>query len=249
MNPSGVCILGSGSRGRAVWRAGFTLIELLVVVAIIAILAGMLLPVLSKAKAKSHRVHCVNSLRQLGLGLTMYADENKDRLPTVVRTASSFTTYYLRRSYDDHMNLGMLLKHKLVTSPMSYYCASRVRRPGEVLAYNAPDNEWDGPIVRSSYPARLLEIDGQPMESTGEWKLPQYVRKVVYSDFVGVMGYQGGGITQFHIYLPHDGAGYNRLFGDGSVRWTRPGPLTSRISETAAPPSRQIKFYEELDSL
>ena len=57
---------------------GFTLIELLVVIAIIAILAAMILPSLNRAKQKSHGVHCMNNLRQLGLGWQMYAQENND---------------------------------------------------------------------------------------------------------------------------------------------------------------------------
>ena len=57
------------------------MIELLVVIAIIGILAALLLPVLSRAKERARRIHCLNNMRQIGFAMHLYASDNRDLLP------------------------------------------------------------------------------------------------------------------------------------------------------------------------
>jgi len=75
---------------------GFTLIELLVVIAIMAILAALLLPVSSQAKAKAQRATCMNNLRQINLGIRMYSDDSNDASPSPGPAAAptNFATLY-----------------------------------------------------------------------------------------------------------------------------------------------------------
>src|ERR1700744_4396896 len=69
-------------------KSAFTLIELLVVIAVIAVLAALLLPALANAKQQGNIAKCMSNLRQVGIGFTLFVDDNDDRYPPAGMTGN-----------------------------------------------------------------------------------------------------------------------------------------------------------------
>jgi prepilin-type N-terminal cleavage/methylation domain-containing protein/prepilin-type processing-associated H-X9-DG protein len=150
-------------------KRGFTLIELLVVIAIIAILAAILFPVFASALEKARQTMCANSLKQLGLAFTQYAEDYDERLPGAADGPSGANIYggwVYELSYDT------VSPHEHSTFDVTKGCIyPYVKAKG---VYVCPDDKY-GQVSGVSYALNGCATNGQTTKSTTNevvWGLP-----------------------------------------------------------------------------
>ncbi|MBN4074102.1 type II secretion system protein [bacterium AH-315-E10] len=220
---------------RRLERSAFTLIELLVVIAIIAILASMLLPVLTKARIQARRLAGGNNQRQMGMGFMMFADDNNSQLPVGLKALqfSGVPHNYYRDSatdpiptrsndvdlYTPAVEYGFLpaTNSPMVNSgewaaPNTFYMASpHWYFPGYQPApgYTGPSS----PVMVSRATGLHLMISDLILSSSG----------VVYAVQVdsGILGYAYGGNPNYNAFetiMPKLAGAYGTYY-DLSFRW------------------------------
>lgn len=162
-------------------KRAFTLIELLVVIATIAILAALLLPALSRAKAAAQRTDCINNLRQVGFGVHLYAADNSDTLPSTPDvTATTFATNHYSIFYKQLVK-GYLGLHG-TSSPQDKIFAC----PADTFYYDFPSLEYESQSLHDQSNSDYSSYGFNGANGFTDWPPPPFLGEPSWPGVFGV---------------------------------------------------------------
>lgn len=209
----------TGKRGRGL-RAGFTLIDVLVAMAVIAVLIGLMIPTLSGVRETARTVVCSSNIRQIGIGMAMYADDAKGEIPfsrnynkSLANSSANFSTNWLMQlriapptnAWD---GVGLLYDRSYCRAVNVYYCPScRTNNHADTAASSFGANGAD---VFANYQYR----GGSPLGVSNLFRLV---------DRVGLMA---DGLASLQDFNHSTGA--NVVGSDMSVMWFDDGKREMR---------------------
>lgn len=206
---------------RYIARKAFTLIELLVVIAIIAILAALLLPALAAAKERAKRISCVNSLKQLGLAMIMYGNDNKEWLPTGVRDDGWEHTIWI--GTNTYNAIKQYSGTNMTTCPNLASTFQYQNGQGYVIGYSYLAGhstpwtvsglpQWTSPKKLTDNPTLIMACDLNEYSPLDKWVVVAHTK---------AGGHPMAAVTAPTTPKQIGAQGGNELLVDGSVHWKK----------------------------
>jgi prepilin-type N-terminal cleavage/methylation domain-containing protein/prepilin-type processing-associated H-X9-DG protein len=238
--------------------SGFTLIELLVVIAIIAILAAILFPVFAQAREKARATSCLSNLKQLGLGLMMYAQDYDEC--NIMNTG-----YYDTTSGDNHGSWAMSVQ-AYTKNTLIFSCPSGTNKDRRTIFTNQKGatrvtagaitvpwqgalgaNEWvtkAGCVNASNQPCDAFQAAPVPLAQIGkpaELPIIADASYIIWNEVKRVMNANPTGApwdsadTAQPQFARHSGTGSNIVYCDGHAKFRQQGQMEIDPSRSALP--------------